>query len=56
LTPSISLVAGPNDAIFEGVDSDLDAVSQTKLGEDASNVALDGGLAEVELGSDLSIR
>jgi hypothetical protein len=38
-----------------GVDSDLDAVAQAGLGEDAGDVALDGGLAEIEPGGDLGV-
>ena len=34
--------------MFVGIDGDLHPVTQSKLGEDAGNVALDGGLAEVE--------
>jgi len=34
------------------VDGDLHPVPQAKLGEDADDVALDGGLAEVEPGGE----
>jgi hypothetical protein len=50
-----SAVAGPDDAVFVGVDGDLDAVAQADFGEDAGDVALDSGLAEVEPGGDLGV-
>jgi hypothetical protein len=49
-------VARPDDALFIGVDGDLDPVPQPELGENAGDVALDGRLAEVERGGDLSVR
>ncbi len=49
-------MAWPDDAVFVSVDGDLDPVPQAKLGEDAGDVALDGGLAEVEPGGDLRVR
>jgi hypothetical protein len=49
-------VAWPDDAVFVGVDSDLHPVPQAELGEDTDDVALDGGLAEVEPGGDFGIR
>jgi hypothetical protein len=39
-----------------GVDGDLHPVPQAELGEDAGDVALDGGLAEVEPGGELGVR
>jgi hypothetical protein len=39
-------VAGPDDAVLVGVDGDLDAFAQVELGQDASDVGLDGRLAE----------
>src|SRR5260370_1948481 len=51
-----STVTGPYDAVFVGVYGDLHPVAQIELGEDAGDVALDGGLAEVEPGGDLGIR
>ena len=49
-------VTGPDDAVFVGVDGDLHPVAQIELGEDAGDVALDGGLAEIEPGGDLGVR
>jgi hypothetical protein len=43
-------VAGPDDAVFVGVDGDLHAVAQPEFGQDTGDVAFDGGLAEVEPG------
>jgi hypothetical protein len=48
-------MTGPDDAMFVGVDGDLDAVAQAEFGEDAGDVALDGGLAELEPGGDLGV-
>src|ERR1700744_671035 len=42
--------------MFVGVDGDLYPVPQAELGQDARDVALDGGLAEVEPGGDLGVR
>jgi hypothetical protein len=42
--------------VFVGVDGDLHPVTQPELGEDAGDVALDRGLAEVEPGGDLRTR
>ena len=49
-------MAWPDDAMFVGVDGNLHPVPQAELGEDAGDVALDGGLAEVEPGGDLGVR
>ena len=49
-------MTGPDDALLVGVDGDLDAIAQIELGQDAGDVALDGGLAEVEPGGDLGVR
>jgi hypothetical protein len=48
-------VTWPEDAVFVGVDGDLHPVPQAELGEDADDVALDGGFAEVEPGRDLGV-
>ncbi len=48
--------ARPHDALLVGEDRDLHPVAQAQLGQDAGNVALDGGLAEVEPGRDLGVR
>jgi hypothetical protein len=42
-------VAGPDDAVLVREDRDLDSVAQGQLGQYAGHVALDRGLAEVEL-------
>jgi hypothetical protein len=42
--------------VLVGVDGDLHPVPQPELGQDAGDVALDGGFAEVEPGSDLGVR
>ncbi len=47
---------GARDAGFVREDDDLDAVADTELREDASDVTLHGGLTEVELVRELSIR
>jgi hypothetical protein len=48
-------VAWPDDAVLVGVDGDPDPVPQAQLGEDADDVALDGGLAEEEAAGDLGV-
>jgi hypothetical protein len=49
-------VAWPDDAVLVGEDGDLHPVAQAEPGEDAGDVALDGGLAEVETSGDLGVR
>jgi hypothetical protein len=51
----LSAVTGPDDAVLVGVDGDLHPVAQIEFGEDAGDVALDGGLAEAEPGGDLGV-
>src|SRR5258707_10033622 len=51
-----SAAAWPDDGVLVGVDGDLHPVPQAELGEDADDVALDGGLAEVEPGGNLCVR
>jgi hypothetical protein len=51
----LSAVTGPDDAVLVGVDGDLHPVAQAEFAEDAGDVALDGGLAEVKAGCDLGV-
>jgi hypothetical protein len=46
-------VTGPDDAVLVGIDGDLHPVTQIEFGEDVSDVALYGGLAEIEPRGDL---
>ena len=53
--PRSWVAARSDDAGLVGVDDGLDAVSKAELGEDARDVALDGGVTEIELRGNLGV-